>query len=161
MSFVSHDLICENGHGMPAEVYRRSDGTPPCEHCGAPTRIGWFSGAAPSFTGFGTMNIDGKEMSTGDFEVYRRGLEAKNPGKHVKVDAFTDKQVDRRIEDRKSRLAASRKARGIDIQAVGEQRVESAVKKLEAAERGNLSSKAVEAARTKVVKTANSYKQTA
>ena len=49
----------------------------------------------------------------------------------------------------------------IDIQAVGEQRVESAVKKLEAAERGNLSSKAVEAARTKVVKTANSYKQTA
>jgi hypothetical protein len=103
MSFVSHDLICENGHGMPQEVYRRSEGPPPCEHCGAPTRIGWFSGAAPGFTGFGTMNIDGKEMSTGDFESYRRNLEANNPGKRVKVESYTDRQVDQRIDERKQR----------------------------------------------------------
>ena len=93
MSFVSHDLICENGHGMPQEIYRRSEGPPPCEHCGAPTHIGWFSGAAPGFTGFGTMNVDGREMSTGDFETYRRNLEAANPGKRVKVDSFTDRQA--------------------------------------------------------------------
>ena len=161
MSFVSHDLICENGHQMPQEVYRRSEGPPPCEYCGAPTRIAWFSGAAPGFTGFGTVNVDGNEMSTGDFEVYKRDLEAKNPGKRVKVNSFTDQQVNQRIDERKQRLANSRKARGIDVQSVAEQRVESAVKKLEAAERGNLSPKAVEAARTKVVKTANSFKKSA
>ena len=144
MSFVSHDLICENGHGMPQEIYRRSEGPPPCEHCGAPTHIGWFSGAAPGFTGFGTMNVDGREMSTG-----------------VKVDSFTDRQVDKRIEERKQRLVNSRKARGIDVQAVAEQRVESAEKKLEATERGSLSPKAVDAARQKVIKTANSYKNIA
>jgi hypothetical protein len=161
MSFVSHDLICENGHGMPQEVYRRSEGPPPCEHCGSPTHIGWFSGAAPGFTGFGTMNVDGREMSTGDFESYRRNLEASNPGKRVKVESYTDRQVDQRIDERRQRVADSRKARGIDVQAVAEQRVESAVKKLEAAERGNLPSKAVDAARTQVVKTANSFKKTA
>ena len=158
MSFVSHDLICENGHGMPAEIYRRADGPPPCEHCGAPTRTGWFSGASPSFSGFGSMNIDGKEVSTGDFAVYKRQLEAKNPGKHVKVDSFTDRQVDRRIEDRRSRIANSRKARGVDVQAVAEQRVESAQRKLEKAERGNLGSTAVANARQKVANTANSFK---
>ena len=161
MSFVSHDLICENGHGMPQEIYRRSEGPPPCEHCGAPTHIGWLSGAAPGFTGFGTMNVDGREMSTGDFETYRRNLEAANPGKRVKVDSFTDRQVDQRIEERKQRLVNSRKARGIDVQAVAEQRVESAEKKLEATERGSLSPKAVDAARQKVIKTANSYKNIA
>ena len=161
MSFVSHDLICENGHQMPQEIYRRSEGPPPCEYCGAPTRIAWFSGAAPGFTGFGTMNIDGREMSTGDFEPYRRNLAAANPGKRVKVDSFTDRQVDQRIEERKQRLVNNRKARGVDVQAVAEQRVESAEKKLEATERGSLSPKAVDAARQKVIKTANSYKNIA
>ena len=161
MSFVSHDLICENGHGMPQEVYRRSEGPPPCEVCGAPTRIGWFSGAAPGFTGFGTMVVDGKEMSTGDFESYRRNLEANNPGKRVKVESYTNQQIDQRIDERKQRLADSRKARGIDVQAVGEQRVESAVKKLEAAERGSLSPKTISAARNQVAKIANSFKKTA
>lgn len=161
MSFVSHDLMCENGHMTPGEVYRRADGPPPCEHCGAATRIGWFSGAAPRINGFGRMTVDGRQMTTSEFETYRRKVESANPGKRLKVEALSDRQVDQRIDERKQRLADSRKARGIDVQAVGEQRVESAVKKLEAAERGSLSPETISSARTQVAKIANSFKKTA
>lgn len=161
MSFVSHDLICEDGHEMPQEVYRRSEGPPPCPKCGKPTRIAWFSGAAPGFTGFGTMNVDGKEMSTGDFEAYKRKMEADNPGMRVKVDNPSDAETDRRIEERRQRVINSRKERGIDVQAVGEQRVEQAQKKLEAAQRGNVAPTKIAEARQQVHAIANSFKQPA
>jgi hypothetical protein len=107
------------------------------------------------------MIVDGREVTTGDFEAHKRKIEAANPGKHVQVDAPTDKQIDRRIEDRKQRLANSRKARGIDVQAVGESRSATAAKELEALERGSVSPKVVAKARQKAHKVVESYKNPA
>lgn len=158
MSFVSHDLLCEDGHQMPAEIYRRANGPPPCEVCGKPTRTAWFSGRAPASVGFGTVNVDGKTMTTGELDQMTRELKAKNPGKEVRITALSDNQVDQRIAERRQRIIDSRKARGIDVEAVAEQRVEAAEKQLEAAERGSLPPAKVQAAREKVVKTAESFK---
>jgi hypothetical protein len=59
-----------------------------------------------------------------EFEAHKRRLEARNPGMRVKATSYSDHEIDQRIAERKQRIIDNRKARGVDIDAVREQRVE-------------------------------------
>jgi len=156
MSFVSHDLVCDNGH-YTQSLYKRSEGPPACSVCGAPTRISWHSGQAPGLNSFGTVTTDGGTMTTGEFEKHRRKLEEQNPGKRVRVDAYSDQQIDQNIAERRQRTIAARKARGVDMHAVKEKRVEDLTKQKQALLRGKVDSataaKKVSVINTKIQKT--------
>lgn len=138
MSFVSHDLKCANGHLVATEIYRRKDGPPPCEVCGAAQSVTWFSGASPTFTGFGYVMVDGKEMTTSDLDARVKELEAKNPGKYVKVHTPSNSEIDARIDARKQRIADHRAKLGIDAQMMGEKQIEDLRKKREGLDRGRV-----------------------
>lgn len=156
MSYVSHDLVCAEGH-YTQSLYKRSGGTPPCSVCGAETSVSWHSGQAPGLNSFGTVTTDGGTMTTGEFEKYRRKLEEQNPGKRVRVDSFSDQQIDQRIAERRQRTIDSRKARGVDMNVMTEKRVEDLTKQKRKLLRGNVNSastvKKVATINTKIEKT--------
>ena len=137
MSLVSHDLACDNGHRHDSVLHKR-DVMPPCQECGAATHISWHSGQAPGINGFGTVNTGNAVMTTGEFAAHCRELEARNPGKTAKVVSLTDNEVDQRIDARKQRLADARKARGTNIEAVRDQRMDQLHREKEATVRATL-----------------------
>lgn len=156
MSYVSHDLVCAEGH-YTQSLYKRSEGTPPCSVCGAETSVSWHSGRAPGVNGFGVVRTDGGTMTTMEFESHKRKIEARNPGTRVKATYYSDAQIDQRIADRRQRVIDARKARGVDMNAVTEKRVEDLTKQKQKLLRGNLNNastvKKVATINTKIEKT--------
>jgi hypothetical protein len=125
-----HDLKCDAGHLLD-DVFHSVTGLPLCPDCGAKTSISWHGRRAPGVNGFGTVTTDGGTMSTMDFEKHKRTLESRNPGMRVKTEYLSDNQIDQRIDARKSRIAANRKARGVNIDAVRDERVDRLERKKE------------------------------
>ena len=165
MSFIRHDLSCPNGHRAASRLYRRSDGPPLCDECSAPTSIAWFSGDGPALNGFGTVRTDGALLSTGDFEKHKRALERQNPGKRVKVTNPSDAQIDSNIDTRRQRVINSRRARGINVEAVADRQVAGLEQKASDLNRGKIASKDVysdvAAVKNKIQRTINSFKNSA
>jgi len=136
---VVHDLRCESGHLLDSVVHPR-DVLPPCSECGADTIISWHGRRAPGVNGFGTVRTDGGTMTTMDFEKHKRTLESRNPGMRVKAEYVSARESDRRVAERQQRILDHRKARGINIDAVRDERVDALERKKERVLRDTLPS---------------------
>lgn len=61
MSFVTHDVKCLNGHYRLSVLYRRSEGPPPCDECGATQAVFY---ATREMQGFEDANHGSAQVGT-------------------------------------------------------------------------------------------------
>jgi hypothetical protein len=137
MSRVTNDLRCENGHLTEYVLYRRADGPPCCPECGASTKA--VPGRTPpALIGFGSVNYNGRNVSTGEMRQIKADFERANPGKKMVISSQSDSDIDARIDARKQRIADRRKILGIDAKTMAEKQIEDDRKKIEALDRGKV-----------------------
>ncbi len=116
MGRVVHDLACACGWRSPGGVMHPSGELPPCPECGGPTRVSWHTGRAPGLGGLTEMPFFGERLTSRQIEARVREMEAET-GQQFHIEPDDPKRKQARIEERKHRLEAARRRRGIDTVA--------------------------------------------